>query len=176
MYISYPSQAQYFDVLGLRPIEYAQPLQQPPVYLHHETPSSFHHKALGAGQQYSTEPVLAHCEKQAVSVRSIREIGKSYYCSFEWCGKKFQSINARRVHERSVHLNEKPFQCQICLKKFAHKSDAKKHLHVHSGVKPYICLTCKKSFSQSSNLFTHIRKQHKIAPKQQENWIKNWLA
>ena len=174
MFINYPPQAQYLDVYGLRPLEYAQSEPQPPLDLHQENPSPFHPPA--AGQKSSSKLVLVHPEKQIVSDRSIQETGKSYCCSFEWCGKKFQSINARRVHERSVHLNEKPFQCQICLARFAHKSDAKKHLLIHSGVKPYICLTCKKSFSQSSNLFTHIRKQHKIVPKQQENWIKNWLT
>ena len=175
MFINHPPQAQYLSVFGLRPIEYTKPEHRPHSDPHQET-SSFHHKAPTAGQKSSTKLVLAHPEKQTVSDRSIQKTGNSYCCSYEWCGKKFQRDNARRVHERTVHLNEKPFQCQICLKKFAQKSDARKHLHVHSGVKPYICLTCKKPFSQSSNLFTHIKNQHKIAPKKQDNWIKSWLA
>lgn len=176
MFINYPSQVQYFSVLGLRPIEYTQPKHQPDSALHQASPISFHHKASTTCQKSSTELVLVHPKKKTASDQSIQEIGKSYCCSFEWCGKKFQRDHARRVHERSVHLNEKPFQCQICKRRFSQKSDARKHLHVHSGAKPFICLTCKKPFSQSSNLFTHIKNQHKIIPKKQDNWIKSWLV
>ncbi len=172
MFVNHPSQIQYLSVFGLRPVEYTQPEHQPHSDYHRETPSSFHHIAPpAAGQKSSTEPVLVHPEKQIISDCSIQETGKFFYCSYEWCDKKFQRDHSRRVHERAVHLNEKPFQCQICLKKFAQKSGARKHLRVHSGAKPYICLTCKKPFSQSSNLFTHIKKRHKIAPKKQDNWI-----
>ena len=176
MYINnYSPKAQFFGVFGQRPNEYTQPEHQPHSDLHLAT-SSLHHKAPTAPQKSSSELVLVHPEKQTVSDRSIKKTGKRYCCSCEWCGKKFQRDQTRLLHERSVHLHEKPFQCQICLKKFAQKADAGKHLHVHSGAKPYICLTCKKSFSQSSNLFTHIKARHKIVPKKQDNWIKSWLA
>lgn len=172
MFINYPSQVQFLDAYGLRPAEHTQPAPQPPLDL---PPSSFHHPPPAADQKSSTEMILVYPRKQTVSGRSIKETEKGFYCSFECCGKRFLRNNARRVHERTVHLEEKPYQCSTCLRKFAHKSDAKKHELTHSGAKPYICLTCKRSFSQSSNLFTHIRKQHKIVPKQQDNWIKNWL-
>ena len=171
MFISYPTREHYLSIFGLRPTECSQA-----EHLHRGAPSSFHHKATTAGQQSSTELDLVHPEAKTVSDRSTQETRKSYLCSYEWCGKKFQREHSRRVHERTIHLNEKPFQCHICEKKFAQKSDARKHLQVHSGAKPYICLTCKRAFSQSSNMYTHIRKQHKIVPKKHDNWIKSWLA
>ena len=175
MFINYPPKAQFFSVLGLRPSEYTQPEHQPHSDLHLATPSSFHRKPHTTSQKSSSELVLVHPEKLTVSDRSVQETVKSYCCSYEWCGKEFGRDQARRLHERTVHLHEKPFQCQICLKKFAQKGDAEKHFRVHSGAKPYFCLTCKKSFSQSSNLFTHIKGKHKIVPKKQDNWIKSWL-
>lgn len=172
MFINYPPHVQSPDVHDPRPAEHTQPTPRPPLDL---PPSSFHHPPPAAGQKSSTEMILVYPRKQTVSGRSIKETKKGFCCSFAWCGKRFLRDNARRVHERAVHLEEKPYQCPTCMRKFAHKSDAKKHDLIHSGAKPFICLTCKRSFSQSSNLFTHIRKQHKIAPKQQDNWIKNWL-
>ena len=173
MFVNSPPQAQHLSAQYLGPERCSQPEHQPQSDL---TPSSFHHKVHTGGQKSSTKPDSVHPERPTVSDRPKRETRKSYRCYYEWCDRKFLSDNGRRFHERSVHLLEKPFQCQICLKKFAQKSDARKHLYVHSGAKPYICLTCKRSFSQSSNLFTHIKKQHKIVPKAQDNWIKSWLA
>ncbi|KFM83387.1 Zinc finger protein 112-like protein, partial [Stegodyphus mimosarum] len=47
------------------------------------------------------------------------------------------------------HIQEKPYQCEVCKKTFNLKSVLNKHVLVHSGNKPYICEVCKKSFSQS---------------------------
>lgn len=56
-----------------------------------------------------------------------------------------------------LHINEKPFQCNICNKKFKLKGSLQKHLRIHSGEKLFHCDTCNRNFSQKGHLEEHIR-------------------
>ena len=54
-------------------------------------------------------------------------------------------------------VGEKPFECEICKKKFARSSDLKVHLPVHEENKPYKCSECSKMFTRYSSLKEHHR-------------------
>ena len=41
-------------------------------------------------------------------------------------------------------LGEKPFECHICKKAFADKSNLRAHIQTHSNTKPYVCVRCNK--------------------------------
>jgi len=47
---------------------------------------------------------------------------------------------------------ERPFECQICERRFANSSDRKKHQHVHTSDKPYNCRVngCEKTYTHPS--------------------------
>ena len=164
MLIRHPQQADYSGSLG-------QGANDRPQAKHQSLPV-FHLKALTTSA--SPRPIIPPYKTENTPESNHtkpKPDGNSYLCRFSSCNKTFKNIFSRRIHERSVHLDIKPFQCQICSSRFTQKSDLKKHYYIHSGEKPYLCLTCKKTFSQSSNLYRHIKTRHKIQPIKHENWI-----
>ena len=57
------------------------------------------------------------------------------------------------------YLWEKPFECDVCKRRFGQKRLLQVHERTHTGEKPYRCGTCNKCFAQSSTLATH-KKTH----------------
>ena len=56
----------------------------------------------------------------------------------------------------------RPFQCDICHKKFRQRGYLGIHRRVHTGAMPYKCNICSRSFRQKSHVVKHKRTIHKM--------------
>ncbi|XP_075243723.1 uncharacterized protein LOC142337971 [Convolutriloba macropyga] len=75
------------------------------------------------------------------------------------CGKAFKTKEKLELHCKSVHSDEKPFTCPVCLKSFRLNDYLKRHMlmHARSSKGEYVCEFCGKQFRLSNNLTEHRR-------------------
>ncbi|VEN40115.1 unnamed protein product [Callosobruchus maculatus] len=51
-----------------------------------------------------------------------------------------------------THTGDRPYECEVCQKRFARGGQLIQHQRTHTGKKPYICKVCDSSFTCSANL------------------------
>ncbi|XP_059176117.1 zinc finger protein 436-like [Physella acuta] len=66
----------------------------------------------------------------------------------------FSQSSKSNMH-KIVHSEDKPYKCEVCLKRFSQSFHLREHKNVHSGERPHECDVCYKRFSQSSHLRDH---------------------
>lgn len=105
----------------------------------------------------STEIPLSRKRQRPITPLSPDAAKTKPVCNI--CTKHFSSMNALRVHIRSMHDGE-IHQCSYCNQRFKYKGNVKRHIaSVHEGVK-YACLFCKACFTDKSALHTHNKNIH----------------
>lgn len=74
------------------------------------------------------------------------------------CGKKFNTTNYLKSH-KLLHSGDRPFVCPIteCAKSFTQSATLRVHMKVHTGEKPHVCDYCHRSFATSGDLTKHVR-------------------
>jgi len=77
------------------------------------------------------------------------------------CHKRFTTQNHLKRHG-DVHFGVKRFSCDICHKTFLRGENLNIHKRTHSGLKPFKCSICGKGFSQPSNVKKHEKTHSKF--------------
>lgn len=73
------------------------------------------------------------------------------------CGKCFSTEDEHERHNELIHSENKPFQCQICNRRYLRISTYNCHMKTHRKERPHVCPHCDKTFCHKYNLNLHIR-------------------
>ena len=88
---------------------------------------------------------------------------KKFICSVPGCNKAFHFEKGRSSledHFNDVHLNIRPYSCDVCGASFTCNRNLVKHRLIHSEERNKICPFCSKGFKQEATLYRHKKSCH----------------
>uniref|UniRef100_A0A6P7H1A9 Zinc finger protein 233-like n=1 Tax=Diabrotica virgifera virgifera TaxID=50390 RepID=A0A6P7H1A9_DIAVI len=105
--------------------------------------------------EHSSQGQSGHAEEKAVNKNVAVQIIQRPY-NCEICLKKFSQHKSLKRHTIEKHYTgEKPFNCEFCFKQFSTTGHLQKHLRVHTETKSFNCEICSKQFNCASYLKRH---------------------
>uniref|UniRef100_A0A182VTD3 C2H2-type domain-containing protein n=1 Tax=Anopheles minimus TaxID=112268 RepID=A0A182VTD3_9DIPT len=113
---------------------------------------------------------------------------RPFVCTVQGCTRRFTIRPDLNDHVRKCHTGERPYECDVCHKRFLtgsvyyqhrlihrnerrhacndcdsrfYRADAlKNHRRIHTGEKPYACTHCDRKFRQRGDREKHVRVKH----------------
>lgn len=102
-----------------------------------------------------------HMQRHAVKFNTCME-KHVQTCSF--CEKACSNENELSLHVNKVHLQIKPYSCDMCNKQFYTETNLLSHKKLHSLYSKETCAFCSKTFKCRKHLVIHVRKHIGVKP------------
>ncbi|XP_026494301.1 zinc finger protein 260-like [Vanessa tameamea] len=85
-------------------------------------------------------------------------------CPIETCvysKKEFSNEESLQSHVK-MHLDEKPYECEVCPKRFHSDANMRRHMSTHALERPRRCMYCvaARAYVRGEQLVRHVRKSH----------------
>ncbi|CAH2108942.1 unnamed protein product [Euphydryas editha] len=103
------------------------------------------------GCYYCNEKVAAH-----VRAQHLEKVHGVPAPSCGACGKKFAYPFQVLRHQKTYHMGEKKFVCDICDKSFASRGNLSQHQVKHTTGRPFKCDYCDEAFKWKKHLRRHM--------------------
>lgn len=103
-------------------------------------------------KSYSHFKLHVKNHKSPIKIKRTPKYQKCDICEYKSCNK-----SSLEAHVNRVHLQIKPFTCEICQKSFYKKVHLKEHLRTHDKIKDKTCDVCGDNFVNERTLKEHLR-------------------
>uniref|UniRef100_H3D4J1 ZFP64 zinc finger protein n=1 Tax=Tetraodon nigroviridis TaxID=99883 RepID=H3D4J1_TETNG len=101
--------------------------------------------------------ILTKAQKPPSKKLEPAPTSKKHSCSFSGCTFKTQYGQKDMERHLKTHTGEKPFECELCHKRFSRRDKLNMHSRSHTGEKPHKCKHCLYAAADSSSLKKQLR-------------------
>uniref|UniRef100_A0A8C5HPD9 C2H2-type domain-containing protein n=1 Tax=Gouania willdenowi TaxID=441366 RepID=A0A8C5HPD9_GOUWI len=105
----------------------------------------------------SVKKILTRAQKTPSKKLKPALTSKRHTCCFSGCTFKTQYGQKDMERHLKTHTGEKPFECELCHKRFSRRDKLNVHSRLHTGEKPHKCKHCAYAAADSSSLKKHLR-------------------
>lgn len=96
-----------------------------------------------------------HIQRHSTKLKMLKD-KRAQTCSF--CEKECSNDNELSLHVNKIHLQIKPYNCDMCERQFYTENNLKNHKKVHGMPSKENCVFCGKTLKSRKQLVIHVRK------------------